>query len=136
MRIKVLRNVGDNEEMRGLLGNDIRKYREGVVLDAPDKVARALMDHKAPNGRPAPLVEETDEELTDLDAPRQLRGVPAAPDLKGVPEESEVAGDTVPVATDKISRMRDPDKVRHIATTDTREGVKKAAERRFEELSK
>lgn len=136
MRIKVLRTLGDNEEMRGLVGNDIAKFKEGNVLDVNDKVAKALIDHKAPSNRPAPLAEETDEELTDLDAQRrQLRGV-GQTDLRGVQEESEVAGDTVPVATDKISRMRDADKVRHIATTDTREGVKKAAEKRLEELGK
>lgn len=118
MKLTVLRNIGKKDAH--LVGDyELADFREGAEVDVNDKTAQKLMDRK--------LAEP---------ASKTLRAVPPASDVTTGEDTSEVANLTVPEATDKISRMTKAsvDKLQHIAATDTRDGVKKAAQKRLEEL--
>lgn len=117
MKLTILRNLGKND--RDLVGGDVSKFREGAEVDVDNETAKRLMDR-------------------DLAKPASgtLRAVPAASDVTTGDDTSEVANLNVPEATDRISRMTSREKVQHIASTDTRDGVKKAAEKRLQELGK
>ena len=110
MKLTVLRNIGKKDAH--LVGDyDLADFREGAEVDVNDKTAQKLLDRK--------LAEP---------ASKTLRAVPAQSDVVTHPADY-----TVEAIKEEIAKTDDRNKLRSLLK-DERKGVKKAAQKRLEEL--